>query len=175
MTAREEELQAELEASRAETRAAFENRALALAYIYDELEGELGADRATDIMKRAIFRRGIEVGVKYRDAVAAGDLEEVARLFIEGSPACGEFFEPGVAERTADGERIVLCMTACPLKDAWVKAGYSAEQVDHLCQIASAVDEGTFESAGVDLGFLDRQACPGSDTCLLELRLRQDK
>jgi len=173
MTAREDELQTQLDTARAETRAAFENRALAYAYIYDELEGELGGERATDIMKRAIFRRGLEVGERYREAAAAGDLEEVARLFVEGSPACGEFFEPGVAERTVDGESITLCMTACPLKDAWVKAGYSAEQVDHLCEIAAAVDEGTFESAGLDLGFLDRQACPGSDTCLLELRLRK--
>lgn len=172
MSSSEPDLRAELEQSRAETRAAFENRALMYAYIYDELEAEVGAEHATEIMKRAIFRRGLEVGQRYRDAAAAGDLDEVARLFVEGSPAGGAFFEPGVADE-ADAGRIVLKMTACPLKDAWVAAGYDGAKVDHLCDIAAAVDEGTFEGAGLDLRFLDRQACAGSDTCLLELRLRE--
>ncbi len=171
MTSRESELEAALEKSRAETRASFENRAMMYAAIYEELEAEIGAKRATVVMKRAIFRRGLEVGKKYRAATQAGDLAEVARLFVEGSPAEGTFFEPGIAEEPADG-RVVLKMTSCPLKDAWLAAGYDAEKVDHLCDIAAAVDEGTFEGAGLDLTFLDRQACAGSDTCLLELKLR---
>lgn len=163
---------AELKKSRAQTRAAFENRALMYAYIYDELEAEIGAERATALMKRAIFRRGLEVGQGYRAAAQAGDLAEVGRLFIEGSPAEGAFFEPGVEEFTPGSDTIVLRMTGCPLKDAWLSAGYSAEQTDHLCDIAAAVDEGTFEGAGLDLRFLDRQACAGSEKCLLELKLR---
>ncbi|HZL03860.1 MAG TPA: hypothetical protein VFE45_00320 [Coriobacteriia bacterium] len=90
---------AALERSRAETRSAFENRALAYAYIYDELGAE----------------------------------------------------------------------------DAWLAAGYSAEKTDLLCEIAAAVDEGTFEGAGLDLRFLDRQACAGSAKCLLELRVRVER
>lgn len=172
MTTHEEELQTALALSRAETRAAFENRALMYAYIYDELEAELGAERATSLMKRAIFRRGLEVGEGYRAAAQAGDLAEVARLFVEGSPAGGALFEPGVEELPAEGGRLVLRMTGCPLKDAWAAAGYSAEKVDLLCDISAAVDEGTFEGAGLELRFLDRQACPGSARCLLELKLR---
>ena len=172
MTHHEQEEQADLEEARAETRSAFESRALAYAYIYDELETEIGAERATALMKRAIFKRGLEVGKRYREAAQAGDLAHVARLFLEGSPCDGSLFEPGVEELTAEGDRLVLRMTGCPLKDAWRDAGYDAEKVDHLCEIAAAVDEGTFEGAGLDLKFLDRQACPGSDTCLLELKLR---
>lgn len=165
------ELEQALEASRAETRAAFENRGIMYAYIFDELEAELGIERATELMKRAIFRRGLEVGKRYRAAAQAGDLDEVARLFVEGSPAEGSLFTPTVAEKDAD--RVVLSMTSCPLADAWRTAGYSEERVDLLCEIAAAVDEGTFEGAGLDLTFLDRQACPGSGACLLELRLRE--
>ena len=172
-TPREQELEAALAGARAETRASFENRALMYAYLYDELEAELGAQRATDIMKRAIFRRGLEVGQRYREAAQAGDLARVAQLFVDGSPAGGAFFEPGVEQQSSTGDRVVLRMVSCPLKDAWRTAGYSAETVDHLCEIAAAVDEGTFEGAGLDLKFLDRQACPGSDKCLLELRLRE--
>ncbi len=173
MESHAERMQAVLTQSRAETRSAFENRALMYAYIYDELEAELGAERATAIMKRAIFRRGLEIGQKYRPAAEAGDLAEVGRMFVEGSPAEGALFEPGVEEFEPGSDTIVLRMTGCPLKDAWLAAGYSAEQTDHLCDIAAAVDHGTFEGAGLDLRFLDRQACAGSEKCLLELKLRK--
>lgn len=163
-----------LEQSRAETRAAFENRALMYAYIYDELESEVGAERAAEILKRAVHRRGLEIGEKYRPAVKAGDLEAVGRMFVESSPAEGALFEPAVDEPPADG-RTVLRMTACPLADAWRNAGYDESHVDLLCDIAAAVDHGTFEAAGLDLRFLDRQACKGSDRCLLELRLREER
>ena len=160
----------DLERSRRETRAAFENRALMYAYIYDELADEVGEGRASELMKRAIRRRGVEVGEKYREAAATGDLDEVARIFCEGSPCQGALFEPGVEEEPTEG-RLVLRMTACPLVEVWEARGIAAEQVDHLCDIAAAVDHGTFEGAGLDLVFLDRQAIPGSTRCLLELRV----
>jgi hypothetical protein len=159
----------ELEQSRAETRASFENRALMYAYIYEELADELGPERATDLMTRAIHRRGLEVSRAYRAAAHSGDLDEVGRIFCEGSPCGGELFEPGVEE--SDEERIVLRMTACPLVDAWRAAGLDPEDVDHLCGIAAAVDQGTFEGAGLELTFLDRLGTPGSERCLLEVRL----
>jgi hypothetical protein len=165
--------EAELERSRAETRSAFENRALVYAYLFDELEAELGTQRAADVMKRAIFRRGLDIGRRYRAAAEAGDLDEVGRLFVEGSPCDGALFEPAVEEPPAGG-RTVLRMTACPLADAWREAGYEPKRVDLLCEIASAVDERTFEGAGLDLRFLDRQACVSGERCLLELRLREE-
>lgn len=158
----------DLAQSRQETRGAFENRALMYAYIYDELVDELGDERATEIMKRAIRRRGIEVGAKYRDAASRGDLAEVARIFVEGSPAAGSLFEPGVEEEPSEG-RLVLRMTSCPLVDAWEAAGYDAEYIDHLCAVAAEVDHGTFEGAGLDLVFLERQPEGEGCRCLLEL------
>jgi hypothetical protein len=164
-----DEFEGELEQSRAETRASFENRALMYAYLYEELSDELGPDRATDLMKRAIHRRGLEVARAYRAAVHAGDLEEVGQIFCDNSPCGGELFEPAVEEE--GGERIVLRMAACPLVDAWRTIGLDPEEIDHLCVIAAAVDEGTFEGAGLELEFLDRIGRPGSERCLLELRL----
>jgi hypothetical protein len=162
----------ELATSRAETRAAFENRALMYASIFDVLEEELGTEQATELMKKAIFKRGLEIGQKYKPFVDAGDLAGVGKLFVNGSPSEGALFEPGIEEGPRDG-RIVLRMTGCPLAEAWQDAGLAPERVDLLCQIASAVDEGTFEAAGLDLEFLERQACEGSDTCLLELKARE--
>jgi hypothetical protein len=165
------ELEAALEKSRAETRHAFETRALVYSALYDELITELGEELAAEVMKRAIFNRGLEVGKKYAPAAAAGDLDTVGAIFCEGSPCAGTLFTPGVEAR--DEGRIVLRMTTCPLHEAWIAEGRTPEQVDRLCEIAAAVDEGTFEGAGLDLTFLDRAAIPGSSACLLELKVRE--
>lgn len=154
--------------ARQETRAAFENRALTYFYIFDELASEVGRERAVDIMKRAIRRRGVEVGAKYRPAAEVADLDEVGRIFCEGSACQGELFHPGV-EELSEG-RTVLRMTSCPLVDAWRGLGLSPEEIDTLCEISAAVDEGTFTGAGLELTFLDRLGKPGSERCLLELR-----
>ena len=169
--ARIAELETALAKARAETRAAFENRALIYSAIYDELVADMGEERATEIMKRAIFNRGLEVGKKYRPAASEGDLDEVGTIFCGGSPCAGTLFTPGIEAR--DDDRIVLRMTTCPLHEAWTAEGRTAEQVDRLCEIAAAVDEGTFESAGLELTFLDRLGIPGSRACLLELRTRE--
>jgi hypothetical protein len=159
-----------LRQSRSETRAAFENRALMYYHLFNVLSEELGREQAIELMKRAIHRRGLEVGRKYQPAGQAGDLDEVGRLFCSGSPCAGALFEPGIELR--EGDSIVLRMTACPLVDAWSSAGASAEEVDTLCEIAAAVDEGTFDSAGLDLVFLDRLGRPDSTRCLLKLSPR---
>jgi hypothetical protein len=162
-----EQLKVALDKSRAETLAAFQNRAYMYAHIYEELAGEIGREPAVEIMKRAIYRRGLEVGRKYAEAAEAGDLAEVGRIFVEGSPCEGAFFEPAIEE--LEEGRLVLRMCACPLEQAWRSMGLSAEEIDTLCEIAAAVDEGTFEGAGLDLTFLDRLGKPGSSRCLLEL------
>jgi hypothetical protein len=165
--ARIAELTAALEASRAETRAAFENRAVLYAYLFEELESSMGRESAVETMKRAIYRRGLDVGRKYAAAAQSGDLEAVGRIFVDGSPCEGAMFEPGV-EELADG-RLVLRMNACPLVAAWRSLGLPDSEIDTLCEIAAAVDEGTFEGAGLDLTFLDRLGIPDSHHCLLEL------
>jgi hypothetical protein len=158
-----------LEAARAETRAAFENRALMYRAIYEELASEIGEERASEIMKRAVHRRGLDVGRRYRAAAAARDLDEVGRIFCSESACDGALFHPGIEDRPEDA--IVLRMTSCPLVDAWRAAGTSPGEIDSLCSIAAAVDEGTFEGAGLELEFLDRLGRPGATKCLLRLRL----
>lgn len=157
----------ELAHARGETRAAYENRARIYRHLYEELAADIGAEHAADVMARAVRRRGEETAGAYREAAAAGDLDEVARIFCESSACRGELFGPGVEER---GERsIVLRMTACPLVDAWRADGLPDADVDLMCRIASAIDHGTFEGAGLTLEFLDRRGRPGSSRCLLRL------
>jgi hypothetical protein len=159
--------------SRQETRDAFENRAQMYWYIYDEMAADLGHDRAATIMKQAVFRRGLEVGRKYRAAAETGDLAEVGAIFCDGSPSDGTLFTPGI-EALDDG-RLVVRMESCPLIDAWRKLGLAPEEIDRMCEISAAVDEGTFAGAGLSLTFLDRLGKPGSCRCLLELKLPADE
>jgi hypothetical protein len=166
-----EQLTADLVQSRAETRSAFENRAYMYAYIYEELVTVSGKDAAVALMKRAIYRRGLEVGRKYRPAVESANLVEVGSIFCDGSPCQGGLFEPGI-EESSDGH-IVLRMTACPLVEAWQGMGLPAEEVDTLCEIAAAVDEGTFAGAGLGLEFLSRIGA-GENRCLLSLEITAD-
>jgi predicted ArsR family transcriptional regulator len=158
-----------LEEARAETRASFENRAIVYFHMYNELKQELGRDEAIDVMKRAIRRRGVQISEAYRGAAEDRDLEAVGRIFCETSASQGELFRPSVEE--LDEDRLVLSMEACPLCDAWESLGLAPDEVDVLCEIAAAVDEGTFEGAGLELTFLERQGRPGSAKCLLELRM----
>ena len=65
-------------------------------------------------------------------------------------------------------------MTSCPLIDAWKAADLPAEEIDTLCGIAAAVDEGTFDGAGLDLNFLSRLGA-GDAKCLLDLRVPTDE
>lgn len=158
-----------LAASRLETRAAFENRALMYWYIYDELSAEMGPERATTLMKQAVFRRGLEVGRKYRASAEAGDLAAVGAIFCDGSPSEGALFSPGI--ESLDDDRIVLRMESCPLVDAWRALGLAPQEIDRMCEISAAVDQGTFQGAGLSLEFLDRLGKAGSCRCLLELKV----
>ena len=56
-------LKDEMEKLREELRASFKNRAILYYLIFDELRQELGQDRAAEILMRAIYRRGEQVGV----------------------------------------------------------------------------------------------------------------
>ena len=157
------------ERSKKETRGAIENRAVIYRYIFEELEEELGRERAVEVMRRAIYKRGVAHGQeKYLAAAQEGDFDAVGELFVGGSAAEGELFSPAVEH--ADRHGVDLSMKGCPLVDAWKAMGLSDEEVDLMCRIAAAVDEGTFDGAGLRVTFKERLGEPGGHACLLEIR-----
>jgi len=160
----------DIEQAKKEIRSAYEQRAAMYYHIFVELREEVGQDRAVAIMRAAIYRRGVETGEKYHAAAARGDFEEIGRIFCAGSAAGGELFEPSVAEVGEKGA--VLKMTACPLLDSWRKLGVAPEELDLMCAIAAAVDEGTYEGAGLAFSFRERLGQPGATACLLDIRKR---
>jgi len=152
-----------------EVRASFKNRAYVYLHMYDELVAELGPDKAKEIMKKAIFKRGVEVGSSFQK-YAPGDMKGLCDAFVGGSPADGALFCPEI-ERCDEGG-IDLTFKRCPLKEAWLEAGLPEEKVALLCDIAAVVDYGTFEGNG--FAFSADTYKPGADGCC-HLHIRPGK
>ncbi|MDK2954942.1 MAG: hypothetical protein PWQ57_438 [Desulfovibrionales bacterium] len=149
---------------REELHAANENRAVVLALLLDELEAEVGPERAEEIMQRAIRRRGALLGKQY-EAYAPDDFDGLREAFVGGIPDEGRLFEPEVKSCGPDG--LVVEFSNCPLKNAWRKMGLSEERCARLCGVARVVDNGTFESAGFDF---EVSALPeGEERCTLRI------
>ncbi len=138
----------------------FKNRAMIYALIYDELCEEFGPERAEAILGRAIYRRGLQKGAKYA-RFAPADLAGLEKAFVGGLPDEGRMFRPEVLR--SDEEALDVKFHGCPLKEAWLEAGFPEEKVATLCRIAARVDNGTFESAGFRFHADTYQ--PGGDGC----------
>ncbi len=157
---------AEAEALRQQLYNSFKNRAMIYSLIYDELCEELGPERAEAVLSRAIYRRGQQKGAKYA-AFAPADLQGLQQAFLGGIPDEGRMFRPEVLR--SDAEALDIKFHGCPLKEAWLEAGFPEERVATLCRIAARVDNGTFESAGFEF-HADTYQPGGDGCCRLHLR-----
>ena len=128
--------------------ASFKNRAMVYLEVYRVLDEEFGAERAAGLLKKAIYRRGCEIGRQF-ERFGPGDLDGLKRAFLDILPDDGKVFEPEVI--ACDDSRLEIQLRRCPLKEAWQEAGLDAAQVARMCEIAGVVDNGTFEAAGFRL------------------------
>ncbi len=145
---------------------AFKNRAVLYYLIFDELRKELGADRAEEILQRAIYRRGAQKGAKYA-RFAPDDLLGLEQAFLAALPDDGEMFKPLVLRDNAEG--LDIKFQDCPLRNAWQELGLPPEEIATLCRIAARIDNGTFESAGFEF-FADTWEAGDSNCCHLHIR-----
>lgn len=124
---------------------AFRNRAHLYRLLLEELEAELGPDRAEEVLARVLDRRGREAAaVLFRDCPS--DPRIVGERFLSVSPDGGRIYPHDVEYR--DGAMLIQ-VRRCPLKDAWVEAGLPSGRVAALCRLAGAFDKGLFEAAGL--------------------------
>lgn len=130
---------------RKELQAAFENRAILYYLIFDELRREIGQPRAVELMKRAIYRRGEQIGQQFQ-AFGPRDLTGLKDAFLAIMADAGRLFQPQV--QRCDAEGLDIHLEACPLRDAWEELGLSDQDRVTMCQIAGEIDKGTFEAAG---------------------------
>ncbi len=125
--------------------ASFKNRAMVYLEVYRVLDEEFGAERAAALLKKAIYRRGCEIGRQF-ERFGPGDLDGLKQAFLDILPDDGKVFEPEVI--ACDDSRLEIQLRRCPLKEAWQEAGLDEAQVARMCEIAGVVDNGTFEAAG---------------------------
>ncbi len=145
---------------RAQLKAQLANRALIYLETFDALAAELGAEKAEEVLKRAIYNRGTKVGEAFR-RFGPADLAGLREAFIGGLPGGPDFFRPEV--RRCDGGKLEIKFHDCPLKSAWVAAGVAEDKLATLCRIAGIIDNGTFEAAGFAIE--NRTWTPGEEGC----------
>jgi hypothetical protein len=138
----------------------YANRAHIYYLLFRELRSAFGADRAAELMKRAIYERGVQKADKYA-CFAPGDLDGLKRAFVGSLPDDGALFAPEVVR--CDALALDVKFHRCPLKQAWQEAGLAEEEVAGLCRIAAEVDSGMFGAAG--FRFHAETYQPGGEGC----------
>ena len=147
----------------------FKHRSILYYLIFDVMREEVGQEKAVAMLKRAIYRRGEQLGQKFAK-YAPDDLLGLKEAFLAAIPDEGRMFEPEV-ERS-DDKALDIRFARCPLREAWKEAGLSDDEVALMCEIASVVDAGTFEAAGFT--FAIDTWHPGGDSCC-HLHIRPGK
>jgi hypothetical protein len=145
----------------------YKNRARIYHLVFDELRNEVGAERAEALLKRAIYRRGQEIGLARYAEFAPDDLAGLEAAFLDGIPDAGRMFRPEVLH--ADAESLDIKFHTCPLREAWQESGLSDAEVATLCRIAARIDNGTFEGAGFQFS-ADTWQPGGEGCCCLHIR-----
>lgn len=138
----------------------FKHRAMLYFHFFDELRKEVGEEKASEILRRAIYQRGLAMGKRFAKHAPDG-LEGLTQAFLASTPGNGEMFSPEVERCDAEGVDIKL--HSCPLKEAWEEAGIGDEDMAKMAHIAGVVDNGTFEGAGFE--FHAETWRPGQEGC----------
>ena len=126
-------------------RDAMKSRAMVYAAMYDEIAAEFGADKAREICRRAIYKRGEAISHLFAQHAPA-DLQGLKQTFLNFIPQGEHLFRPEVVR--CDEQELEIQFHRCPLKEAWQEAGYDGAALANLCDIGGVVDYGTFEKAG---------------------------
>jgi len=147
-------------------------RAIVYYFVYDEMERVLGAETALTMFKKATYRWGQLVQRKFEEFLLSGDLEGLTKRFCESVPSDGELFAPTI--ESISHEQAILLLRNCPLVTAWRELGLPPERISQLCEAASAVDHGTFETEKTCLQFT-AQIGKGDPYCRLIIKAQQNE
>lgn len=145
---------------REELYGSFRNRGMIYYNMYKTLSAEFGKEKAADLMRDAIYNRGVE-----QSKVLAGldnkDVKGLMEKFLSIIPDGGTMFGPEILN--VEDDAVDIKFHRCPLKECWLEAGIPEDEVAELCQIAARVDNGLFEGAGFK--FHAETWKPGRDGC----------
>ena len=125
---------------------AIRERPLVYLALFRELSGRYGRNEAIDVLRSAIYRHGRAFGETLQ-GYAPDDFAGLFEGFAK-APDDGATFSPRAWQ--LDESCLDVQMMTCPLKDAWIEAGCSDEEICDLLNCASAIDEGTLDAAGFE-------------------------
>ena len=148
---------------------AIRERALVYLALFRELCGRYGREEAIEVLRSAIYQHGRAFGESLQKFAP----DDFAGLFdgFAQAPDGGATFSPRAWQ--LDAQCLDVQMMTCPLKEAWIEAGCSDEDVCDLLRCASAVDEGTLDAAG--FAYSIKLWSPGEQGCCrLRITARKD-
>lgn len=140
---------------------AIKERGRAYLIVFRELSKRYGEDEAKSVMRSASYEHGKAIG-RPLACFAPRDFAGMAEGYAK-APDKGATFSPDI--RRLDDTCLEVQMMTCPIKDAWVDAGCSDEEICTLLSCATALDEGTFDAAGFDYEI--ELWSPGKEGCCL--------
>ncbi len=149
------------ERSKSELYEAIKERGRIYLAVFRELSKRYGQAEAISVMRCASRARGEAVGKKVA-RFAPRDFAGVA-AFWAGPPEEEAAYSPEI--RRLDEAGLEIKMMTCPLKESWVDAGCSDDEVCTLLHCASAFDEAVFETAG--FAYELELWAPGKEGCCL--------
>ena len=143
-----------------EMRNAYEHRATWMSLLLDEAR-KSGLDW-DDFARKAIFRcgsfHGENLTAKCPDI---SDLKEFAKVF--STPTSKKVFEMDVTKLSDD--EFFVEFHYCPLVSAWVKQGFSDEDIAKLCDIAMDGDRGIADKFPAFQFELGKTIAQGNPVC----------
>ena len=128
---------------------------------FRELSKRYGEAEAISVMRSVSYAFGRTIGEKLA-CFAPRDFAGMAAEYAK-APDDGATFSPDIRQLT--DRCLEVQMMTCPIKDAWVEAGCSDEEICTLLYCASALDEATFDAAGFDYEI--ELWSPGKEGCCL--------
>ena len=114
--------------------------------VFRELSERYGEPEAVSVLRSASRARGIAVG-KALTHLGPRDFAGMAECFAK-TPDDGAPYSTEI--RRIDDTCLEFKNMSCPLKESWLEAGCSDEEVCTLLYCASAWDEAALETAGFD-------------------------
>lgn len=139
-------------------RGAIEHRATWMGMMMVEAEKE-GHD-AESFTRKAILNCGGFHGNNIMDKQVGEGIPEFEKVFLPENTK--KVFEMDV--KTCDEDKLEVEFNYCPLVNAWVKQGYSEEQIKLMCDCAMDGDRGIAKACGYEFS-LGKTIAAGDDVC----------
>ena len=106
---------------------AIKARALFYYAFYKEFSAEIGPERTAEIMKRAIYKRGVEIGKPFKE-FGPGEHGRAEGCVPRPRPRARGHVQPELRNAATDAG-VDIELTTCPLKDAWQEAGLTDAEI----------------------------------------------